>query len=1530
MTQNPFKENKFKVGDENPFADNPYKKRNIADEIKKDLGPTLPKTDEEINLSRIQSQKDNLETRLIASGVNPGVISESTAPVDDRNIIGRALNLNTDQGFLMDFFEVIDRPGQAIKGLLADGFEGAVAGLTGKTEITGEEFAKDVLGIDTSDYGKVGGFTANLAIDIFTDPLTYLPAGFFLKHFKKLGNIGSKMTKGTSQILLSQADNLARKKLDDLAKGIAKQGDVIDGQTFKTTVMDAYKARRARLESAYEVYQKTGDASGFGKGELGEFLIENAYLDELDQAFADVVDDIVKATGSRDNPFQLIAEGTQKVAGGGGKNVKDFSLYYRTVNEAGEEVFVRVGKFEAKTLLGNAGKTSQAFGNSLAMKFEDAMQSLVEKGYDKSILSELFGELKDAIGAESFDKFADTLFSGKFVEPGKLGVAIRKLMATDEQYQKFLKGARNLLFSQLEADNVTHVMLYAPSKVGGPGRPVMLSLDNAKKLFDGDNPILKMAGASLQFKPTSAFSKTDLNDVARGLIDLGYIADDTGVEQITEKSLKKLGQIKVKRTKQLDELYKATRAKKVVTLEDGSKLMADTTHRITQIKKLDDGYYVLKVSTANTSSVVFDTKIALAQGSKGFIDESLDEMGQFTASLFELTETAGEAKRISLLTRLAEGDSFVRRPAEIIKSALDNVEIMRYKLKFGRKLTPELRAQLSRINGEQAYRLNQMSRRAVKILNELSDQSPEGYKLALEILQTGAEIDAKGVISYVSKYTLGDTLQYAYDDLADGIATLLPKFADDAARTNYLTTLNNTVEVVTGEADLFKIVNRNGSEVLEFTGSITELEDILKQIKNSPAQSVTELTFGTTKLSSAAEDFFRQNGAQIDQLRGLQDDIFQIYIDELGFKNLDDAMKAKIGFKRHTLSRKAKKTLQELSPITRKARMREKTASLANRRFMGTSDEINRGLREFMDMDFNFFETDISKTLEGMIGASMASLGRARTLDAILQETDVDGDVLFKTIKDQKQALETMGPKYIALDEPFEKKFKNIVESLAPDELETLNKYFRRIGLEQGKTIAMHRSAVEALQRINNAFVEIPLYLKGLDKFLNFFKGVTLLNPGYHMRNFFGNMTNSYLVGMGVADQARYLARAGMDISQYNTLAQKVVDGVALSAKETETYTRLLRFFRSGAAQRHRATRDLDTLIKALEDAGQTGSQLRQSYRNLVKANFNLAEGMDDMQRYALFNWALESKRAKKVAKKLADEGQPQKLIDQAIEAEALNIVSESLFDYSALTSFEQHVMKRLFPFYTFFRKNLEFQMMNVLRNPQQYARIGRAYEEYNDTIAGIPTEDMPDYMQGNMWIPFPVSFENEDGEEVRTYLRANLPPSEVGEFLEGPLRRPVSMMNTFVKLPFELAVNRDAFTGAPLSEFKGQDNRLGEDNTGVLPTLRTDRGDFALSGNPVVQKIANDLGLRVPRNYTSLVLDIVDGITGARPGSDVGASIGTRLGVATTTPEYNREMTLLYQQLERLRQLQDLYEQQTQSKLPTLSELENMGVLGP
>jgi hypothetical protein len=149
---------------------------------------------------------------------------------------------------------------------------------------------------------------------------------------------------------------------------------------------------------------------------------------------------------------------------------------------------------------------------------------------------------------------------------------------------------------------------------------------------------------------------------------------------------------------------------------------------------------------------------------------------------------------------------------------------------------------------------------------------------------------------------------------------------------------------------------------------------------------------------------------------------------------------------------------------------------------------------------------------------------------------------------------------------------------------------------------------------------------------------------------------------------------------------------------------------------------------------------------------------------------------------------------------ESARLAREALFDYSDLTAFEQNVMKRVLPYYTWLRKNSRKQVEQLIEQPEKFRTVARIESGIEGTV------DEEDRLNPKLiapfaqdWVQTPFSNTNEDGNEEPILFNPNLPYMDLGR-IPDPTQPITSLKELFtqtapqIKVPIEQAINRNVF----------------------------------------------------------------------------------------------------------------------------------------
>jgi len=151
---------------------------------------------------------------------------------------------------------------------------------------------------------------------------------------------------------------------------------------------------------------------------------------------------------------------------------------------------------------------------------------------------------------------------------------------------------------------------------------------------------------------------------------------------------------------------------------------------------------------------------------------------------------------------------------------------------------------------------------------------------------------------------------------------------------------------------------------------------------------------------------------------------------------------------------------------------------------------------------------------------------------------------------------------------------------------------------------------------------------------------------------------------------------------------------------------------------------------------------------------------------------------------------------------DAARSVKKYLFDYGDLTDFEKNVMRRVMPFYTWTRKNIELQLKEMASKPGQYGAILKGFRDIEDAFTDISEEDkakLPSWVKDGVEV-----IVGEDGK-ARAFYGFGTPieafSSAIGGIIPGTEDPSImGSINPITKFFLEKSFDKNMFTGEQIS----------------------------------------------------------------------------------------------------------------------------------
>ena len=1563
--------------------------------------PEQQTSETEARIKSLESQVANLETRL----------READAEKEpERSAVEKFFNLPTDQVWWMDFFEVIDRPLQALKyGITEGSFNEALEAWKGNREfMSGSDFLIKTGFIDDSlvkdQWTKL---FFDLSVDIVADPLNYITPkaiGTFL------GKIGILSTK-----------NIVT-KFDDVVKGLRGAGLL---RASKNSIDEAVDITRKLLNIADDVdiirdFNKLDDAI---KPRVIKSLAENGvYLadgfEDYIRRFGQMIDpktgrvvfmELTKETATAAvrvarNALETAANAkagalftaNQVLTNAGIKTAKTTKTTVKrltTLLNATSDVTQRQGIQRALDTLQAAAKAEDTAKNALKLAQSNAAR--IKKQLTKA------GATYEAQGAEGIRQAFQNQVDGALDDVSVVLGDVRSNQVDLELFYRNKDGVYVKLEKTFEIKNAKRFSGANPSlaivdskslqaaeeKVralkGKEGTKAYINAVNdlaeQQTIFSnaGREPVMRLVPGSRIRKQLGAEAAAKINKKFASMtqvLNKNGIKFTTYVEAMRQyydevakiagntplKKLSSAQKAKIKALKNMDFIKDLpdevaltfTLANKTGEVaEETSSLVksileAEIAKNPNQVYGIIDEKGRLVMLTAdeyieNSRTIELSIQTKTNKGrpeiqTKIYNSIDLSKIDDITLhnNLFIEKEILGDAGRkltqsieykpgliVRMLNGVAGGNiPFISPAAKLFSEAVDGLTFL---FNSTKGLPDDLVELLAKVPAEDIQKAKVSVKKVQNIVDEIVKQTKGKYdaKFVRETIGELVEQGWDGVTIAGRKMTLREALQRWAMQYKKAGSGQYVDFARQVDFDNFSAKLQDLLRAEGKSADYIKLVRKKGFTSVQFADGATSKEiDEFVQALGAMADETIDL--GKGNLSAEQLLFAKEYNEPIQRV--IEETVEQTnFLRELGF-DFSSGILGTGSYFRHTINPKMLQYLKGKSPASIKKFLDAGTDLLRDRFYTGSISEINAAVKEMFGININLFSTDAAFNFADLVRVAGTKNEMQTVLKALMVSQDEMGKALFEVIDDLEVTARNIKGNFKILNNSFKAEFPNLFKNISPDTQQMLLKYFADKGFAEGsKVIAIQKSAFAALKRLDNAYIQLPEFIKNYDQFMKFWKTFALITPGYHMRNLFGNMTNSFMAGMPFSVQGAFMFRTSSDFTSYRRVMNALYRGEDVSKFSDSViaaFKRVDDYYRSGASQSHRGIRDLEIIKDGMRVAkGQTRNAAQKVGDKLLYLNYQMAEVVDDMQRYSLYQWAYgragKSARVKSAIKAGAT---PNEIIALR-KTEAYKKVSEALFDYSHLTPFEQEYMKRLFPFYTFFKNNLIFQAKNVFQRPQQFGKLYRGYKYYTENMTGMELEDLPNYMTDNLWLPMPYRVNKNDKKAIE-WLRLNLPPSDFTEFVENPFARGVTSLTVPIKFFIEMGTGRDLFTGQQIREFPGEKDLY--QSEGFLQELRNSRGRLTFSSDPLVAKFLNDIGFRSIFNYGTAAIDLIDFASGTITRDDMLQRIVDSLGLTRVQDLDDLQIASLYQNIDKLRDLKDYYEQENDGKLPSLKDI--------
>jgi len=356
----------------------------------------------------------------------------------------------------------------------------------------------------------------------------------------------------------------------------------------------------------------------------------------------------------------------------------------------------------------------------------------------------------------------------------------------------------------------------------------------------------------------------------------------------------------------------------------------------------------------------------------------------------------------------------------------------------------------------------------------------------------------------------------------------------------------------------------------------------------------------------------------------------------------------------------------------------------------------------------------------------------------------------------------------------YGKKFKNAAEALEEGYKPIYKRGFKELGVypaetAAGKTVAAlgkSKKPIGYLLAKDAKFINDYMFPEfktidhlaratGFDTFTRWFKtAVTSWFPAFHIRNYIsGNVQNYQVIGAQAFNPANHNASLAVlkGVDRELVLGGKIYKTKDLNRALKENFRGASRYI-SDIGEYIEELAGNKFVMKKIKDPGKRLGNVIEMNQKSVAMIGSLRQG-------------------------------------KTLETALLN-AKKAGFDYTKITKFEQKIIRRAIPFYSFARFNAELQVRTMVKNPERILNQIKFTRNLSEIFGGRkPSEE--DLKGIPPWALSGLGFKVEGN---RYLTKFGLPLEEFVERINKPLSSSLSSMNPIIKYPLESKMGYDFF----------------------------------------------------------------------------------------------------------------------------------------